>query len=567
MRIKRRRKYQDIAPDEILIDVQNLPGFERSRLEGRIEKPIERRIFRNFLFGMFVIGFIFFAQLVKLQVVDAESLRARAESNHLTQQTLIAERGFITDRNGEPLALNDFREDLGFFVRSYPLGEAAAQVIGYVSYPKRDDNGNWFQDTSEGLSGIESFFDAGLAGENGAEIRETTAFGDVVSGSTIRPSQNGDVITLSLDAGLQKELYDMIKVRSDESGFIGGSGVIMDIHTGEVYALVSYPSFDPEVLSSGSPRETIAGYVADTRSPFLDRAVSGLYTPGSVVKPIVALAALEEGIISPEKQIYSSGSISVPNPYNPELPSVFRDWKAHGWVDMRDAIAVSSDVYFYANGGGVSGETAAQARIGDLSGLGISKIEEYMRLFGMGSVTDIPLEGESVGVVPNPVWKAETFDGERWFLGNTYHTSIGQYGFQITAIQLARAYTAVANGGVLVNPSIVAGVSGTQKDLGVSEKNIRIIHEGMRQAVEPGNTAQALNVYGIEVAGKTGTAETGAQKEFINSLVVGFFPYDEPRFAFAVVMERAKAGTGQGAPAVMRSVLEWIVEHKPEMAQ
>jgi len=567
MRIKRKRRYQAIEPDEILIDAQNLPGFERSRLEGRIQKPIESRIFRNFSIGIFIVGAIFFLQLAKLQIIDADSLRARAESNHLTQQTLIAERGFITDRNGLPLALNEWRDDLGFSIRNYPLGEAASHIVGYVSYPKRDDNGYWFQDTLEGLAGIETFFDSKLHGQNGAEIRETTASGDVVSGSTVRMPVSGEEVALSLDGGLQKELYEAIKTRSEESGFVGGSGVIMDVETGEIYALASYPSFDPEVLSSGSPNEVIAGYVTNPRSPFLDRAVSGLYTPGSVVKPIVALAALEEGIISPEKQIYSSGSISVPNPYSPNLPSVFRDWKAHGWVAMRDAIAVSSDVYFYAVGGGVSGETAAQARIGDLTGLGISKIEEYMRLFGIGSTTNIPLEGEAEGVVPNPTWKAENFDGEQWYLGNTYHTAIGQYGFQTTAIQLARAYSAIANGGTLINPTIVAGAHGARKKLELNQKNLQIIHEGMRQAVAPGNTAQALNIYGVDAAGKTGTAEVGAKKEFINSLVVGFFPYEHPRFAFVVVMERALAGTGQGAPAAMRTVLEWIVENKPEMVQ
>lgn len=556
MRIRRKKRYREIEPDEILIDAQNLPGFEQSRLEGRIERPIERATFRNFLLAALGIGIIFTLQLAKLQVVDAENLRARAEANHLSESVIIAERGFITDRFNEPLARNEWQPERGFSTREYPLAEAAAHVVGYVSYPKQDDNGHWFQDTSLGLAGIEAFFNDALRGSNGAEIQEETASGDVVSGSTVRTPVDGDQVTLALDAELQQALYDAIKERSDNGGFKGGSGIIMDVKTGEVYALASYPSFDPHVISTGAPQEVIAEYVQNERAPFLDRAVSGLYTPGSVVKPFVALAALEENTIAPEKSIYSSGSISIPNPYDPTQSTIFRDWKAHGWTDMREAIAVSSDVYFYAIGGGFE----------DQEGLGISTIEKYMLLFGLGEATGIPLEGEMEGVIPTPEWKADTFNGERWFLGNTFHTAIGQYGFQTTAIQLVRATAALANGGILVEPSILAHASGAKKTLNIDTEHINIVNEGMRQAVTTG-TAQALSVPGITVAGKTGTAEVGAQKEFINSLIVGFFPYENPQYAFTIVMERADEGTLQGAPAAMRSVLEWIVENRPEMAQ
>ena len=556
MRIRRKKRYREIEPDEILIDAQNLPGFDSTRLEGRIEQPIGNITFRNFLLAIVAVGAIFLLQLAKLQVVDADDLRVRAEANHLTESILISERGFITDRFDKPLARNEWQPKEGFSVREYPLGEAASHVVGYVSYPKRDDNGFWFQDTSLGLAGIEAFFDSSLRGENGTEIREATASGEVVSGSTVRFPIDGEQITLSLDAELQQALYDAIKVRSEEGGFKGGSGVIMDIETGELYALASYPSFDPEILSTGAPEETIADYVSNERAPFLDRAISGLYTPGSVVKPFVALAALEEGIISPEKSIYSSGSISIPNQYNPENPTIFRDWKAHGWTDIREAIAVSSDVYFYAVGGGFE----------DQEGLGISTIEKYMRLFGLAETTGIPLEGEAQGVIPTPEWKAATFNGERWFLGNTFHTAIGQYGFQVTALQLTRATAALANSGRLVEPTIVANTKGGTTQLNFDAEHLEIIREGMRQAVTEG-TAQALSVQGLPTAGKTGTAEVGVDKELINSLIIGFFPYENPRYAFTIVMERAPAGTLSGAPAAMRTVLEWIVENRPEMTE
>ncbi len=536
------------------MDSANLPSFDTARLEGRIERPIGARVFQGLGAVLLLIGFLFSAQLFNLQVLGHDALANRAEANRLHHTTVIAERGLIVDRNGVALAENVEGEDDGM-VRSYPFGYATSQIVGYVSYPKRDQNGFWYQDQTEGVFGVELQHDDALNGENGLEIAETNATGDAVSGSVVRVAEPGKDIALSLDAGLQSAMYEAIKRRSDESGWRGGGGVIMDIETGELLAVASYPSFDPEIMSVGSPQETVEKFLSDSRSPFLDRVVSGLYTPGSVVKPFMATAALEEHLIDPLKNILSTGSISVPNPYDPTKATIFKDWKAHGYVDMRHALAVSSDVYFYAIGGGWQ----------DQAGLGIATIDKYMKLFGMGALTGVPLQGEESGVIPTPEWKAEQFDGERWFLGNTYHTSIGQYGFQLTPIQIVRATASIANGGNLVTPTILKNDVGEKKPLGVSNDNLQIVREGMRLAVTEG-TAQSLAVPGIRVAGKTGTAEVGVRKEFTNSFLIGFFPYEKPKYAFAVVMERAKAGTLQGAPATMREVLEWVVAERPEMA-
>ncbi len=550
---KKKRGYQAIEPDEILIDAANLPAFDQTRLEGRIERPLGQGAFRGVFILAVLVLVVFAGQLGMLQIGGYEEYVARAEANRLSHTTIHAERGLILDRQGTPIAENAPGEEHP--MRSYPLGPAAAALVGYVSYPKQDQNGYWYQEDTEGVSGIESMRNTELRGANGLQIAETNATGDVVSGSIVRSPEAGKAITLSIHAGLQKTMYDAVSRRAQESGWLGGSGAIMDIETGELLSIVSYPSFDPHVMSEGAPQEEVERLLNDSRSPFLDRAVQGVYTPGSVVKPFVALAALEEDVISPDKNILSTGSISVPNPYEPDKPTVFKDWKAHGWVDMREAIAVSSDVYFYEVGGGFQ----------DQQGLGIALIEEYLRMFGFGKVSGVPLPGEGTGVIPNPEWKAQTFDNEPWYLGNTYHTAIGQYGFQANLMQLVRGVAAIANGGVLVSPSIEHGVSGKKERLSVSDSNLKIVREGMRQAVTDG-TAAALAVPGIRVAGKTGTSEVGVRKEFINSLIIGFFPSDNPRYAFAVAMERAKAGTGQGAPAAMSEVLRWIVENEPEMA-
>ncbi len=575
---RKKRQYQDIDPDEILIDAANLPEFDVFHLEGRIERPIGKRVFRGFLIFASCAALAAVVALINLQIVDYSRLAARAEANRLSHATILADRGLITDRNGVILAENiatgtpqavpdatsstsvsnaaNDQQVSGGERRSYPLGPAAALLLGYVSYPKRDPNGYWYQENMQGVVGVESLYNEDLSGVNGARLTETNASGKTVSGAIVHDAQAGQDIHLSIDAGLQKELYDVISARSEDSKWRGGSGVIMDVETGELLAAVSYPSFDPEVMSTGGPRNAITALLSNTRSPFLDRVVSGLYTPGSVVKPFMASAALQEHVITPEKQILSTGSISIPNPYDPSKPSIFKDWRVNGWVDVRHAIAVSSDVYFYEVGGGFQ----------DQPGLGIAAIEKYMRLFGFGAQTHVPIPGEEIGTIPDPEWKANMFNGERWFLGDTYHTAIGQYGFQVTPIQLVRGIAAIANGGTLVEPVIQAGQQGVQTSVPVTADNLQVVREGMRLCVTDG-ICKALAVSGVHAAAKTGTAEVGTQKQFTNSLVVGFFPYEHPRYAFAVVMEQAHAGTLQGGPSVMGDVLQWIVANRQTMTK
>ena len=190
-------------------------------------------------------------------------------------------------------------------------------------------------------------------------------------------------------------------------------------------------------MTEGKDEVKIGSYYKDTSNPFLNRVISGLYAPGSIVKPFLAFAALEEKVISPEKEIISTGQILVLNPYNPDKPSIFKDWKAHGAVDMKRAIAVSSDVYFYEIGGG----------FGSQKGLGIDRIKKYLEIFGFTKKTGFDFQKEATGVIPDPAWKEKTFNGEIWRIGDTYNTAIGQYGLQITPIQAVTAVAALANGG------------------------------------------------------------------------------------------------------------------------
>jgi penicillin-binding protein 2 len=273
----------------------------------------------------------------------------------------------------------------------------------------------------------------------------------------------------------------------------------------------------------------------------------------------LAIGALTEGIIDQHKKILSTGSISIPNPYFPDQKTIFKDWKAHGWTNMAEAIAVSSDVYFYAIGGGFE----------EQRGLGIVNIEKYAELFGVGEKSGIDLPNEKGGVIPNPQWKLKNFNGDPWRVGDTYNTAIGQYGFQVTPMEMARATSAIANYGKLVTPHFLLG--DTEKENQTSIINLRkeyfdVAHDGMRQAVTYG-TAAALNVPYVDVAAKTGTAELGVKKDRVNSWVIGFFPYENPKYAFTIVMESGPAANSASASTVMRVLLDWMSVNTPEYFQ
>jgi penicillin-binding protein 2 len=314
----------------------------------------------------------------------------------------------------------------------------------------------------------------------------------------------------------------------------------------------SFPEYNSTILSEGSDNDAIANFFADPQKPFLNRAINGLYTPGSVIKPFIAIAALNENIIDPKKEILSSGSISVPNLYFPEMSSIFTDWRAHGLVNMIDALAVSSNIYFYHIGGGYGGQI----------GLGIEKIEDYLRKFGLAGKTGIDLPVEAEGTIPNPTWKKEVFSDD-WRLGDTYNTVIGQYGFQVTPIQILRGIAAIANGGILLKPKIAMFQESNnfKSTLGIKDEAFEIVREGMRQAVERG-TAAGLSVPYLKVAAKTGTAEIG--KISLNSWVAGFFPYENPKYAFVVIMEKGPIHNSIGGVYVMRQLLDWMNLNTPE---
>ena len=549
-----RRVDFEIEPDEVLLDASNLPEFDTDQFQGRIIAPIGKRSLSMFAIGVFIVFLALIGEAFHLQVSTGAELQARSENNRLDQSIIFAARGVVLDRNGEVLIGNAVEEGESFAKRIYKT-PGFAHVLGYVSYPSKDTSGYWYSTEIEGVAGIESVFDERLRGENGRILTETNALGEESSSETVLKPFSGENITLTIDSNVQQSLQKHIKTLTDRIPFVGGSGIIMDIHTGEIIAITNYPEYDPNILADGEDRDTIVSYQRDKNKPYLNRAVAGLYSPGSVIKPYVAVAALEEKVIDESDTFLSTGQISIPNIYFPDQPTIFRDWKAHGYVNVVRAITVSSNVFFYIVGGGYQGQ----------EGLGIEKLSKWLTAFGFGTETGISFATEAQGFIPTPEWKKEAY-GEDWRIGDTYYTAIGQYAVQVTPLQMVRAIAAIANGGVLRTPTIIQGEQGGEKKVSFSKKTRDIVVSGMKDAVNNSEvgTARGLKNQYVSVAGKTGTAQVGAGNKFHNAWVEGFFPAENPKYAFAIVMERGPSTNLVGAVSVMRNVFEDMAISSPE---
>ncbi len=544
-----------VEPDEIFLDSKNLQNFDRQQFEGRIEKPIPKKAI--FFVGIFFLLFLvaFSSRLGYLQIQKGEAYLDRSTNNVLEKQVIFSDRGIIYDRNKIELAWNKKDSDTPTSIRTY-LSPGFSHLLGYVSYPMQDKTGNYWQSNFIGKDGLEKEYDQSLEGTNGSKIVETDARKVVHSENIVNAPLRGKDLVTTVDSRIQTELFNLIKNLSQNNSFSGGAGVLMNVQNGEVLTSVSFPEYDSEVLSLGSDSQKIQSYLDDKRKVFLDRTISGLYTPGSIVKPFFAVGALAEGVIDPSTKILSTGSISIPNPYFPDQKTVFKDWRAQGWVNMVQALAVSSDVYFYEIGGGFQ----------DQKGLGIANIEKYAELFGIGEKTGVDLPDEKEGIIPSPLWKIKNFNGDAWRIGDTYHTAIGQYGFQVTPMEMARAVSAIANFGTLVTPHYILGDTEKEKEttnIGLEKKYFDVVQEGMRQSVQVG-TSTSVDVPYVQVAAKTGTAQLGVNKNKVNSWIIGFFPYQNPKYAFTIMMEAGPSSNNIGASSIMRQLLDWMSVNTPE---
>lgn len=548
---RKRRRDLEIAPDEIFLDATTTSSFNRNQFEGRMEKPLSRGTYAGLTV---VLGFVFTVLLVRsgqLELIQGKAFAQESANNSLAVTTLFAPRGAIVDANGVPLAQNVTQSDGS--VRRYYALPSMGQIVGYVSYPKKDANGVYYDTTEAGVAGLEAEYNDLLSGENGQLLAERDALGRIRSEGDVVPAQPGKTLQLSINANLEQLFAQALKNVTIQQHFVAGAGVIMNIHTGAIQAIASYPSYNPNVMSNGGPASAIAAYNTDPGHPFLDHAVQGAYTPGSIVKVYEAAGALTDGIITPNTTIVDNGLLTIKDPYHPGKVFRYTGWRAFGPITVRTAIAWSSDIFFYTVGGG----------FGSFKGLGIARLDYWYRQFGLGTATGVDLPGEVIGLIPDPTWKEKIF-GQPWYLGDTYFTAIGQYGMQVTPIQIVRSIAAVANGGTLYTPTLLAGQKPQGTTVSVSPVALQVAREGMRLGVTGTTLMDRLNLPYLAVAAKTGTAQVGSHNQYDNTWVEGFFPYDNPKYAFSVVLERGPSGEGEDAVWVMQQLFNALyAENSP----
>ena len=569
-----------IEPDEIFLDSKNLQNFDQQQFEGKIEKSISKKTIILLGFFFFIIIAIFSFQLQILQIGKGQIFFNRSQNNTLKKVLVFADRGIIYDRNKKELVWNkkndeSVSDNTSIPIRSY-LSPGFSHILGYVTYPEKDNSGFYYQNNFIGIDGLEKTYDNLIEGKNGSKILEIDALGKVYTENIIEDPQRGEDLITTIDSRIQGALFSLLKNAAEKRSFRGGSGILLDINNGEIITSTSFPEYNSEILSLGQDKKIINNYLTDKRNFFLNRNISGLYTPGSIIKPILAMAALNENLIDPNKKILSTGSISIPNPYFPGKETIFKDWKAHGWIDMRKALAFSSNTYFYMIGGGYK----------EQKGLGIENIKKYARLFGIGEKIEIDLPGIKSGIIPGPEWKLKNAGNGPWRIGDTYHTAIGQYGFQITPLEIARVIAAIANNGKLVNPHFLLNspelvprsdlknsnyeLNATEKsDLGTNldlkKEHFKIVQEGMREVVLNG-TGYMLNVPYVKISAKTGTAQLGFLNERINSWVVGFFPSEKPKYAFVILLESGPSYRSElvASKVLAREFFDWMSINTPE---
>lgn len=518
---------------------------------------------RGFLVLIFL---ILIARLFELQVIRGDYFRALAEGNRIRRVSISAPRGEIRARGGEVIVGNkeveiplpdtgsdEGDEELGAIVekvRDYNTGEVFGHLTGYVGEVNKEELGKVKGDCTDkgprglgehvGRTGLEFQYECMLSGYAGEELIEVDARGKKIRSLGRRDPIPGATLETTIDYGLQRRVFELMAGKK-------GAVVISD-GEGEILTLFSSPGFDPDLFVNPDKKGSLTSVMKDDNHPLFNRAIGGLFHPGSVYKPIVAAAALSEGKIDKDFHYQDTGAIVIKTLYG---TFSYKNWYftqyggVEGSVNLERAMARSTDTYFY--------------KIGELTGA--DKIYEWSKKFGMTEVTGIDLPGEIPGLVPNPEWKLKE-KGERWFLGNTYHFSIGQGDLALTPLSVNAAITGVANGGRICKPHI-------KKDspectvIDLSKDSIEAIKAGMKSACSTGGTAYTFFDFkeksGIEVACKTGTAQNEVGEP--HAWFTVFAPADNPQVVATVLIEKGGEGSKVAGP-IARDIFNYIFDIK-----
>ena len=571
-----------------------------------------------------ILASIIFTRLFYLMVIESDDYKLRSANNTIRTQSVPASRGLIFDRNGDILASNEpvfqlemipeqvidinktlenlaelqliskdnFSEinkriernlqfksivlkrnlddrEVAIFAnnrinfkgidiksrlsRHYPKGEAFAHTLGYVGSISsgdysRFDPGFYTGKEQIGKTSIERNFESYLRGQPGIQKLLVNVRGRVMETIDQDPFQPGNNLTLTIDSDLQEVAY---KAMGDQKGAV----VILDASNGEILVMVSTPSFDPNQLSLGLTQDEFNAFTRNKKKPLFNRAIAGQYPPGSTIKPMIALGALEMGIVEPELYMPCEGKFLLPNYSRP-----FNDWATHGSVNVVRAIQASCDVYFY--------EVANE--------MGIEKMSLFLKKFNLGAPTEIDINPEKNGVVPNREWKRNNFssrENQSWYQGETIIAGIGQGYMLATPLQLAVATAIVANRGSAHKPHLLKAIENTQTGEfqyigsekinyldGIKEENWDLVHQGMVAVVnERRGTAYGVFPDNSPIAGKTGSSQvfsidrSTSEKEVPlelrdHGLFVGYAPLDKPEIIVSIIVENGGGGRVSAAP-------------------
>lgn len=580
--------------------------------------------------GILVIILIIIAKLYYLQIYQADKYTTLADSNRISMRLLPSPRGIIFDRNGIPLAINhhyyhaliiseqatgQIRNTLDNFSRIIPLSAEnydyvlsevknkrsfvpvkvmgnlswedmakievnlpdlagitideglaryypypfdTAHIIGYMGAVTEADKEKEEEplfslpEFKKGKTGLESVFDKQLRGKAGSRQIEVNVLGREIRELSRLKANNGEDLHLSLDLRVQKAARAALGTES-------GAVVAVDVNTGEILALVSNPSFDTNMFSKGISEKDWKILSSDEHKPLINKAIAGEYSPGSTFKMIVALAALEAGIITAETTVNCNGHLDFGN-------HRFHCWKksGHGEINLKQALAVSCDVYFY--------EIARR--------VGIDKISEMAKRFGLGHKEGIELPFEKAGLIPTKSWKRRIF-GKPWQLGETILVGIGQSYVQLTPLQMAMMTARLVNGGYFVRPTLIKKADDNEQKperIKINKFYLQLVNEGMEAVVnEKYGTARNAGIDSNlgKMGGKTGTTQVKRitreeressdfnqkeipWKERSHALFVGYAPLDKPKYAVAVIVEHGGGGSAVAAP-IASQILEYML--------
>lgn len=489
-----------------------------------------------------------------LPEISPEQVRAALARVRETQRPIILKKAVSHD---DVLAVEASAAQLpgvrlvSSLVRQYSFGEDLAHVLGYTGAVTAEelaaDDALLSLDTT-GKNGLEKFYESRLRGKPGAEYVEVNVAGRPQKDLGRRDPVPGSELTLTLDAELQHQIMQMFREAAASPGqgalpLSAGAVAALDPRDGAVRALVSFPSFDPNIFSQPSRAREAAGLTQAPGEPLFSRAVAGSYPPGSTIKPFLGAAALEEGIVTDQTTVVSTGGLHV------GLWD-FPDWKAggHGVTDIKKAISESVNTFFYLVAGGDEAH----------EGLGVERATRYLQKFGWGKPSGIDLPASGPGFLPSKAWK-EKAKGERWYIGDTYHLGIGQGDVLVTPLQLAESTAALANGAYLVNSHLNEELAGDKKSLPVDSEAIHVIREAMRQTVTDGS-GKRLSNFPIALAGKTGTAQAGGETE-THAWFTSFGPYEAPELVITVLLEHAGEGDDAAVPFAEK-IWQWWYENR-----